>query len=72
MLWMQQNLYLRWDIIISDKKQIASLVIGRNFNMKNIAEKLKSSTSLMITYGVLSAFSIVAGLFWNITKYGFK
>ncbi len=39
--------------------------------MKNIAEKLKSSASLMITYGVLSNVYIVAGLFWNITKYGF-
>ncbi|GLI58176.1 hypothetical protein PM10SUCC1_36900 [Propionigenium maris DSM 9537] len=40
--------------------------------MKSIAEKLKSSTSLMITYGVLSIVSIVAGIFWNITKYGFQ
>gem|GEM_PF-2253921 len=39
--------------------------------MKSITAKLKSSTSLMITYGVLSIVSIVAGIFWNITKYGF-
>jgi len=43
----------------------------RRINMKSITAKLKSSTSLMITYGVLSIVSIVAGIFWNITKYGF-
>jgi len=38
--------------------------------MKNdkIMEKLRSSTSLMITYAGLGVISMVAGVFWNTVK----
>ena len=35
--------------------------------MKNIMETLKTSTSLMMVYAGLSVFSLIAGVFWNIT-----
>lgn len=71
MLQIPQNFNLKSNIIIVIKdKEIDN--IRRISNMKNIAEKLKSSTSLMITYGILSIVSMIAGIFWNITKYGFQ
>lgn len=44
-------------------------------NLKKIEEKmetLKSSTSLMIMYGVLSAIALVLAPIWNAVKFGFQ